>query len=280
MTTPDRTEDLLRLMLERRAGAPPPGWLLPGVAEAVRQTGQARGGPALPGLPGTRRFGRLALVAAAALVLLALAAGVLVAARLILPPPQPTLPAIVVAPSPSASPPAATPEPTEAPADQPQPPADAGPRAFAPDTIAVVTTAGDGLRVRSKPERGRGLEEALTAAQEGHPDARSSTARSPRTPTTGTRSRPTTTCSAGSPPARAARTGSRPAEPNCTDNLDESAVWTVDPIDFLVCYGDTPVRCPRRLDRRSKTASTTEGAPACPYTGDNVQCSARPDWLV
>ena len=93
MTTPDRTEDLLRLMLERRAGAPPPGWLLPGVAEAVRQSGQVRGGHAWSGLLSTRRFGRMGLVAAAALVLLALAAGVLVAARLILPPPQPTLPA-------------------------------------------------------------------------------------------------------------------------------------------------------------------------------------------
>ena len=54
MTTPDRTEDLLRLMLERRAGAPPPGWLLPGVAEQVRQTRQARARPSLARRPCAR----------------------------------------------------------------------------------------------------------------------------------------------------------------------------------------------------------------------------------
>ena len=94
MTTPDRTEDLLRLMLERRAGAPPPGWLLPGVAEQVRQTRQARARPSLPGVRVRGRTPRLALVAVAALVLLALPAGILVTGRLINRAPAATQPAI------------------------------------------------------------------------------------------------------------------------------------------------------------------------------------------
>ena len=69
----------------------------------------------------------------------------------------------------------------------------------------------------------------------------------------------------------------KPAEPECTDDLDESAIRTVDPIDFLVCYGDTPVNVQVRWSSLEDGVDI-EG-PACPYTGDNVPCSARPTWL-
>ena len=62
-----------------------------------------------------------------------------------------------------------------------------------------------------------------------------------------------------------------PAAANCTDDLDESALWTVDPIDFFVCYGDTPVSVKVRWSsledgtdaeacRRARTQATTSTA--------------------
>ena len=67
------------------------------------------------------------------------------------PTPKPTLPAVVVAPSasPEASPSNEAPESPAAPTGAPEPtPASAR---LAKDTIAVVTKAGDGLRVRTAP---------------------------------------------------------------------------------------------------------------------------------
>ena len=69
-----------------------------------------------------------------------------------------------------------------------------------------------------------------------------------------------------------------PAAANCTDDLDESALWTVDPIDFFVCYGDTPVHVNMRWSSLEDDIDV-DSVPACPYTGDNVNCAARPNWL-
>ena len=87
------------------------------------------------------------LVAVAALVLLALPAGMLVTGRLINRAPAATQPAIGFGPSPSASV-TANPSPTPQASDAPS-------QAATPEPgvpIAVVTAAGDGLRVRSRPE--------------------------------------------------------------------------------------------------------------------------------
>ena len=207
MTTPDRTEDLLRLMLERRAGAPPPGWLLPGLVEQVRQTRQARARPSLPGVPLIGRSRRLALVAVAALVLLALPAGMLVTARLINRAPTATQPAIGFAPSPSA---AVTANPSQTPQASDAPSQAATPEPGVP--IAVVTAAGDGLRVRSRPEVSADSKKLTPLLAAG---SRMLVVNGPVPPTatTGTRSGPTTTCSAGWQRARMARTGSRRRPP-------------------------------------------------------------------
>ncbi len=264
-------------MLERRAGAPPPGWLLPGVAEAVRHTGQVRGGRPWSGLPGTRRFGRLALVAAAALVLLALAAGVLVAARLILPPPQPTPRAIVAVPGPSASAALATPEPTEEPTDQVRPPATAAPPAFAPDTIAVVTTAGDALRVRSKPGVAADSKKLSPLLKQG---SRMLVVDGPVTADgyDWYEVQADNDLFGWVAAGKGSEDWIASAEPNCADDLDESAVRTVVPIDFLICYGDAPVSVKVHWSSM-EDGGDIEGAPACPYTGDRVRCSAHPKWL-
>ena len=303
MTTPDRTEDLLRRMLERRAGAPPPGWLLAGVAESVRQTGQVRGGPAWGGLFGTRGAGRFALVAAAVILLLALAAGVLVAGGLILPAPRPRLPAVVVVPSPSATPQVETPAlsdaPTKAPIDVPLPTATTTHPALAPDTIAVVTTAGDGLRVRSKPSVGKDSEKLSPLLQQ---DNRMLVVSGP-VAADGYDWYEVQADNDLFGWVAAGKDGEawiEPSEPSCTDDLDESALRIVAPIDWLVCYKDTPVavnahvwdldccdtgRSTRRVGTPAKTSraaraqagcSTLAVSPCCPRRPGRRSCSPPP----
>jgi len=272
MTTPDRTEDLLRLMLERRAGAPPPGWLLPGVAQEVRQTRQARARPSLTGIRVRGRGRRLALIAVAALVLLALPAGMLLTTRLINRAPTATQPAIGLAPSPSAAEtadPSGTLQATGAPSQA------ATPEPGVP--IAAVTTAGDGLRVRSRPEVSADSKKLSPLLPAG---SRMLVVNGP--------------VSADGYDwyevladndlfgwVAAGKDGEEwiaPAPANCPDALDESALRTIDPIDFFVCYGDTPVRV--KVGWSSlEDGGDVKAAPTCPYTGDPVHCSARPNWL-
>ena len=105
MTTRDPSEELIRSMLERRADAPLPGWLLADVAGAVRTTGQAAHERRIGWLPGDRR-NRLLLVAAAALLLLSMTAGALLASGVLRLVQAPRLPAAIIAtpsPSPEAS---------------------------------------------------------------------------------------------------------------------------------------------------------------------------------
>ena len=69
-----------------------------------------------------------------------------------------------------------------------------------------------------------------------------------------------------------------PAEPECTGLLDESALWTVDPIDFLVCYGDTPVDV-RALHAEPMGGDTGTPEPRCRYADVPVPCKVTPQWL-
>ena len=71
MTTPDRTEELVRAMLERRAGGTVPDWLLGGTMQQVVQRRQSRRQASGPF--GGPDGARLALIAAVALSLLAIA---------------------------------------------------------------------------------------------------------------------------------------------------------------------------------------------------------------
>ncbi|HEY6569891.1 MAG TPA: hypothetical protein VIZ22_06360 [Candidatus Limnocylindrales bacterium] len=69
-----------------------------------------------------------------------------------------------------------------------------------------------------------------------------------------------------------------PAEPRCTDDLQESVLWTRDPIDFLVCFGVEPVNVEVRAPDPGFDG-VTGGIPSCSYTGGDVPCAARPRWL-
>jgi hypothetical protein len=102
MTTPTRSEELVRRMLERRADAPPPAWLLQSLAQAVQATPQTRARRGWAGSLPRRRNERLVLVAAAVMLLLAVVLGAVVAGGLVRTPKTP-LPAVVVEPSPGAT---------------------------------------------------------------------------------------------------------------------------------------------------------------------------------
>ena len=101
MSAIDRSDDLIRAMLQRRADAPMPPWLAARVRETLAATTQTRSGRVARWRTPLRRGGRLSLAAAVIAILAAASIGVLLAANIIDigPTPKPTLPAVVVAPS-------------------------------------------------------------------------------------------------------------------------------------------------------------------------------------
>jgi len=138
MTMHDPTDELLTGMLRARAGADVPAWLLARTMQEVAATRQLRpgfaGGISMP----RGRTERIALLAAATLLLGALAVGGAMAAGLIdlQLPPDPTSPAVIVMPTASPGPsdatqpglaptmkPGASPRASSAPPVQPVPPA-------------------------------------------------------------------------------------------------------------------------------------------------------------
>lgn len=258
-------------MLERRAGAPPPAWLLPGVAEHIRQTRQARARLSLPGVGVRRRPPRLLLVLVAALVLLAIPAGILLTTRLVNRGPTPTQPAVFLAPSPSVPGTAnvtLTPQATDAPSP-------AGtPGAGVP--IAVVTAAGDGLRVRSRPEVSADSKKLTPLLRTGD---RMLVVNGPVSADgyAWYEVRADNDLFGWVATGKDGEEWIAPAEPDCVDDLDESALWTVDPIDFFVCYGNRPVTV--RARNAAPSEPGTDDRPMCPYTGDDIHCTARPGWL-
>jgi hypothetical protein len=102
MTTPERTDDLLGLLLERRAGAPMPRSLLPGVAEAVRTTAQVAGGSARSGPVPPPRGRRPVIAAAGVIVVVAILAVAAVAGGAFRGTPTASLPVVGLLPSSSA----------------------------------------------------------------------------------------------------------------------------------------------------------------------------------
>ena len=280
--TPDRTEELIRAMLERRASQPMPPWLFDRAMHAIVVAPQARPGRSPARLP-VSTAGRLALVAALALVLTLLGGGALLAAGLlrlpVLPAPAPTFPAGVVVPSGS---PGAEPSPVASPSASPTPritPKPA-PKALAPNSMAVVTAAGDGLRVRSAPGTGSDSKKL-----------------SPLLPK-GTRmlvvDGPVAADGMDWYQVKAAHDEGlfgwvssgkdgeqwiKKTAPKCLETLDETAPWKVPAMDFLACYGDAPVTV-RAIGWQEGGLDTGEGYFYCPWTGEEDYCALEPDWLA
>jgi hypothetical protein len=150
----DRTEELIRAMLAGRADSQAPPWLLGRTMGAVAAAPRAAGGR-----PGARfRVGRpsgIGLVAAlAAMFVVAVLGGGLVALELLgSPASPPDAPAVVVGPASGAwsSTAPAEPSPVTEPTAPPMAGASADPTTLQPDSLAIVTKAGNSLRVRSAP---------------------------------------------------------------------------------------------------------------------------------
>jgi hypothetical protein len=271
MTT-DRTEELIRTMLERRTSVPPRS-LAPETMRAVgmarqRRSGRLQDGPA----------GRVAVVAATAVLLVATVGGVAIGSRLVgnrvQPPPQ----ASILGSAPSASPVSPDATPTDAtsgsPAvsDGPGPsPTPSGGR-LAADSIAVVTTAGDQLRVRTRPGTGADSERLQ--------------------PLLGTRTRllvldgpvqadgfdwyqvfaPQPGLAGWVAKGNADASWLRVARTRCPERLDAEALYVASSIDLLLCYREGPVEV--AVD----SVSAYEGAP-CDLDTERDGCDWAPSWF-
>lgn len=146
MIEPDRTAELVRAMLVRRSAGPAPAGLLDGTMHEVVLTRRARG------RPGGRSARVVALVLLFGVIAVAAAfglAGGIAPARV-----NPTAAGQASA-APTSGPSAPASSPTGA-APASTPPGDSpGPAALRPGMTAIVTTAGDGLRVRTAPGVGQ-----------------------------------------------------------------------------------------------------------------------------
>ena len=287
MATPDRTEELVRAMLERRADTPIPTWLADRTMHAVAASRQERPGLldrlALPnGTPA-----RVALVAAVALLLVALVGSALAVGGLLdeILDPGPGLPAVVVPGdgSPSSGSPAsdgmASAEPS-APASVAVPTPRPVPDTLVADTIAVVTKTGDGLRVRSAPGVGADSEklEPLLPAR-----TRMFVVGGP-TPADGYDWYEVQTDSQESDidlygwVAAAGKDGDpwiRPSAPKCPDTLDGEAIAGTSRLDLLACYGDAPYE----VEARALFLVTDVGDDPCPWSPGPGVCSIEPSWM-
>jgi len=271
MTT-DRTEELIRAMLERRTSVPPRS-LAPETMRAVgmarqRRSGRLQDGPA----------GRVAVVAATAVLLVATVGGVAIGSRLVgnrvEPPPQ----ALLVGTAPSASPSAPDATPPDAtsgsPAvsDGPGPsPTPSGGR-LAADSIAVVTTAGDQLRVRTRPGTGADSERLQ--------------------PLLGTRTRllvldgpvqadgfdwyqvfaPQPGLAGWVAKGDADASWLRVARTRCPERLDAEALYFTSSIDLLLCYRG------KHVEVAVDTVGESDGAP-CDLDTNRFGCEWSPSWL-
>jgi hypothetical protein len=284
MTTPDRTEELIRAMLERRSEAPVPAWLADRTMHAVTTARQVKRGWRGRLAPPTGTGARLVLEAAFVAALLALTGGALVAGGLIDLPgePEASAPAVVVGPGerPSASAPApeasSAAEPTPPPSLAPPPTARTVPDALVPDTVAVVTKDGFDLRVRSAPGTGADSKELQPLLQSGT----------------------WMLIVSGPVPAdgydwyeilvdpeqenlygwvaAAGKDGVawiKPKAPACPAILDEAALIEMSRLDYLVCYGDSEVEV---------VASRIEPMPIddtpCLSVGADA-CTVEPAWM-
>jgi hypothetical protein len=288
MTTPDRSDELIRAMLERRAGAPLPGWLLDSTMHAVRAAPQDHAGhppgwwPALP----TGTGARLALVAALVTLTLALVGGAALAAGLLdgFLDPQPNLPAVIVeperaSPPPMSSPssdPAATVQPSETPAPPTPPPAA---DALEPDTLAVVTRDGDGLRVRSaagldspelSPHLAAGTRMFVISgpvAADGHDWYEVQT------------DDVSSNIDLYGWVAAADKDGGawiKPKAPACPKQLDGRAIAETSPMDLLVCLGEAQFQV---VADGITFAIDTDDDP-CPWSPGHGACSVDPSWMT
>lgn len=150
MTEPDPTAELIRAMLARRAAVAVPAGLLDRTMHEVVLTRRRAHGPGA-GRPARLAALALGAVAVAAVAMYGLLGGI--AGPGSVQPAAVSQPTAAVTPARSA--PAASPADSAAPAASSQPGESLGPAALRPGVTAIVTAAGDGLRVRTAPGVGQ-----------------------------------------------------------------------------------------------------------------------------
>lgn len=284
MTIPDRTDELVRAMLERRAGGPVPVWLLDRTMHQVAVAGRGRRGRRWRALVPEWHGAGPGLAAALVATSLMLVAGALVVGGVIDLSPEPNVPAPVVIIVAGASPSASTPAPgrPSAVVATPRrslatpPTARPVPDALLPDTLAAVTRDGFNLRVRSAP--GTGADSAQLEPLLG----------------SGTRM----LIISGPVPANgydwyevlvdpeqqtlygwvaaAGKDGVawiEPKAPPCPDTLDESSLVAIDRLDYLVCYGDSKLEM---LASRIEPQPSDDSS--CLSVGTDP-CTVEPAWM-
>jgi hypothetical protein len=278
MMAPDRTDELIRAMLERRAGGAVPAWLPGAVIGRVVTKGRPRRGmrglASRPQGAGRRR----ALVAALVLPLGVLAGAALAVGFLkVTGADAPAQQAVVAVPSdqPSLVAPSADPAETSSPSPASTP--RVLPATLGQDTMAVVTEAGTRLRVRTAP--GVGSDSVML---------------NPLLPA-GTRmlvmSGPVAVdgydwyevMTRGNPWPRYGWVASgkngeawiEPALPDCRDQPDARAVVSLHPLDYLLCYGNRAVD----LHVTAIEAQPGTGGAWCPWTSERSHCEIDPAWM-
>jgi hypothetical protein len=279
MTMPDRTDELVRAMLERRAGGPVPAWLPGTVMQQAVTAGRARGGTR--GLASmSRGVGRHRALVAVVVLLVGVSVGAALGVGFLelTGAPAPTQPAAVIiptaAPSPTTGPSAPPATPAASPAASPPPTPRRVPDSLGPDTMAVVTEEGNRLRVRTAPGVGgdsrmlnpllgtgsRMLVISGPVAADGYDwyEVRTEKGAGP----------PYGWVASG----KGGKAWIAPTAPVCPDPGDDPAMVALDPIEFLLCNGDRAIA----LHGTSLGGSEDLG---CPWTEERSDCRMLPTWM-
>jgi hypothetical protein len=275
MTEGDRTDELIAAMLARRAGQPLPDGLAERTVAAVATQRQVRDVGARRRVLPPVVDGRLAIVAGVAV----LAAGLLIGALItgfrpgVTGPGGSQLAVTDVTPSSRAEPSSPSSLPASAP---PSGPSATTPAALAPDTLAVVTRAGDRLRVRSAPGVGaesEKLEPLLSSGTrllviggpveaDGYPWYEVAVEDQPDM------------MHGWVAAADAGTRWIRPTAAECRGEPDADDVAEMAPFDFLVCYHAQEVS----IDAKRNEAQGGVDV-ECPWVGD-IRCNTDMAWLL
>lgn len=280
MTAPDRTEELVEEMLARRAGGDIPADLLGSTLLALAGAHRARGGDhrAVTARRLPRRHVLLVAGLAAAIPVLVVA---LVATGSLLtvgPGDDDRVAAATAEASPGPASP--TPDATPAPSSATPPSTGESPATgLAIDSLALVTVEGDDLRVRSTPtvdDSSRMFTPLLPAGTRllvvGGP-VRADGMEWYRVQTDGELINLFGWVSTG----KDGETWVVPVRPRCREEVNAATVAELNRIEFLACYGDTPVQVrARAADLRPPSAETSD----CGWARRKGACRVDQRWLL
>ena len=282
MTSPDRTDELIREMLARRAGGEAPADLVGRTLLALAAAPRPKGGNHLPSAPKVRQRRELLLAATLVVAIPALVVALLAAGPLSWAPvggdDPGTAAGLTSAPSTTPAAPVAgtTPEASEA---TPPSSGQSPDPALAVGSLAVVTIEGDNLRVRSAPTTASSSKMLKPVLPAG---TRMLIVDGPvlangydwyEVQTDGELIDLFGWVATG----KDGEVWMAPKKPRCPEDADAATVATLNRIDFLACYGDTQVQVTARAadlwDTRLETAD-------CGWVRRTGTCDVDARWLL